>query len=259
MSENNLIDPDRKSEEVKIDNKDIYDSNNDRNDGPAPGRSRWITFFVISFAATFLSIASNSFDFPVKMPFGVIPLLFFFTLFCGFKVHRINKEYGINDGYFTPKYETPEELENLQQNQRAFRTFGDCVGDLIKRHVFIALPVIIFYGAALFVMLLFLNFDNGSEEMPKSFKGLVKYLFRNNPVYATFLSLTVLAFPFILCFVETGMVGMVVGEDADLGTCLFLAFAALVPTAFLTNFLSGFVSMASLFLSLIFGGIFGKK
>lgn len=247
--ENNLTELEKKSKELKnVDEESDYDKGQDEK--TAPERTKWIVLLIVVLIVFVYTMFTLDKDIPFKIPIEIAPLLFVSMFLIAFKIRSINIKYGINDGYFTPRYDTPEQLENLQHSKHAFSTFGGCLEDLIKNHILLSLPVIFFYGFALFLMLFFLHFEEDAEEAPSSFTGLVKYLFRNNPIYAVLLSIAVLAFPVILIFMESMMIGPL-KENAGIGYYVLFGFIALILTAIATNFLSGFFSFVALILSLI--------
>ncbi len=219
-----------------------YDNNND--DGSDHGKTKWIVLLIIGFIIHICGIFTDI------IPSGVMPIGWLCVAFSVFRIYKINQKYGIKDSIFTPTYDSPEQLEKLQNSKKAFSSFGDCLIDLFKRHILLAIPMVIFYGFALFMMLFFLNIEIENEELPSSFKGLVKYLFKSNPIYGTLITLVVLATPIILFFMESMILRSVIKDGEDFSMCVIFALIALFPTAIATNFLSGFVS----FISLILGG-----
>lgn len=224
------------------------DSNYDKNDGSNHGKTKWFVLLIVGFITFIYGIFSNNIDLPIKIPLGLIPIAWLCIAFSIFKIIRINKKLGITDSIFTPTYDTPEQLEKLQNSNRAFSSLGDCLIDLFKRHIFWAIPIVVFYGFALFAMIFFLHFETENEELPSSFKGLVKFLFKSNPIWGILITLVVLASPIILFFMESSMLSSVIKDGEGFSTCVLFALIALFPTAIVTNFLSGFVSFISLFM-----------
>ena len=121
-------------------------------------------------------------------------------------------------------------------------TFKDCLVDLFKNHIFWAIPIACFFGFALGVMSFLFDIDNEIgriKEMPTTFKDWACFLFKKHPIYGISLVLVILASPFILCNLLSG----IFENYSLLGPGLIMLFPAMI----ITNFISGIVGIPFVF------------
>lgn len=250
MSANNITESENKYIDVKSESGGSnYDKQPDGNSNH--GKTKWIVLLVVCFITFFYGIFSFVNDLPVNdLPFK-IPFVLLFPAWVGaaisiLKINKINQQYGIKDSILSSSYNSEQHLERLQRNQQSFASFKGCLADLFKNHIFLAIPIVCFFGTVLAEMLFLFNIDdqNGRiKEKPTSFKELVCLLFKNHPIYCISLVLVILASPFILCNLLSGIL-----ENSSL---LDPGFIWLFPAMIITNFISGFVGFPFVFANAI--------
>ena len=217
-----------------------YDKLPDGN--PNHGKTKWIVLLVVCFLTFFYGI----FSFVNDLPFVLLFPAWGGAAISIFKINKINQQYGIKDSIFSSSYQSAERLEEIQRYRQSFASFKDCLVDLFKNHIFLAIPIACFFGATLAEMsfLLYIDNDNGRiKEIPTTFKDLVCLLFKNHPIYCISMVLVILASPFILCNLLSGIL-----ENSSL---LDPGFIWLFPAMIITNFISGFVGFPFLFANAI--------
>ena len=245
MSINNMSEFEEKPIDIK---SELGESNYDKHpEGDSNhGKTKWIVLLVVCFITFFYGIFSFVNDLPFKIPFVLLFPAWVGAAISIFKINKINQQYGIKDSIFSSSYNSAQHLERLQRDQQSFASFKGCLADLFKNHIFWAIPIVCFFGAVLAEMLFLFNIDdqNGRiKEKPTSFKELVCLLFKNHPIYGISLALVILASPFILYNLLSGM-----SENSSL---LDPGFIMLFPAMIITNFVSGFVGFPFVFANAI--------
>ncbi len=244
MSANNITE----SEEKHFDSKSEsggsnYDKLPDGNSNH--GKTKWVVLLVVCFLTFFYGVFSNVNELPLKLPLVLLLPAWVGAAISILKINKINQQYGIKDSIFS-SYNSEQHLERLQRNQQSFASFKGCLADLFKNHIFLAIPIACFFGTVLAEMMFLFNIDNDNgriKEMPTSFKELVCLLFKNHPIYCISLVLVILASPFILYNLLSGM-----SENSSL---LDAGFIMLFPAMIITNFVSGFVGFPFVFANAI--------
>lgn len=156
-----------------------------------------------------------------------------------------NNHTELEEKHFDVKSESGNKLPNDNSNYGK-TPFKDCLAELFKNHIFGAIPIFCFFVAALCVMSFLFDIDNEDgriKEMPTTFKDLVCILFKNHPIYGISLVLVILASPFILCNLLSGIF-----ENTSL---LYPGFILLFPAMIITNFFSGIIGIPFLFANII--------
>ena len=220
-----------------------YDKLPDGN--PNHGKTKWIVLLVVCFLTFFYGIFSFVNELPLKLPLVLLLPAWVGAAISILKINKINQQYGIKDSIFS-SYNSEQHLERLQRNQQSFASFKGCLADLFKNHIFLAIPIACFFGTVLAEMMFLFNIDNHNgriKEMPTSFKELVCLLFKNHPIYCISLVLVILASPFILCNLLSGILENSSSLDAG--------FIMLFPAMIITNFVSGFVGFPFVFANAI--------
>lgn len=245
MSTNNMAEFEEKTIYIKRESGGSnYDKQPDGNSNH--GKTKWIVVLVVCFITFFYGIFSFVNDLPFKIPFVLLFPAWVGAAISILKINKINQQYGIKDSILSSSYNSEQHLERLQRNQQSFASFKGCLADLFKNHIFLAIPIVCFFGTVLAEMLFLFNIDdqNGRiKEKPTSFKELVCLLFKNHPIYGISLALVVLASPFILYNLLSGM-----SENSSL---LYSGFIMLFPAMIITNFVSGFVGFPFVFANAI--------
>lgn len=209
------------------------------------GKTKWVVLLVVCFLTFFYGVFSNVNELPLKLPLVLLLPAWVGAAISILKINKINQQYGIKDSIFS-SYNSEQHLERLQRNQQSFASFKGCLADLFKNHIFLAIPIACFFGTVLAEMMFLFNIDNDNgriKEMPTSFKELVCLLFKNHPIYCISLVLVILASPFILCNLLSGIL-----ENSSL---LDPGFIWLFPAMIITNFVSGFVGFPFVFANAI--------
>lgn len=209
------------------------------------GKTKWVVLLVVCFLTFFYGVFSNVNELPLKLPLVLLLPAWVGAAISILKINKINQQYGIKDSIFS-SYNSEQHLERLQRNQQSFASFKGCLADLFKNHIFLAIPIACFFGTVLAEMMFLFNIDNDNgriKEMPTSFKELVCLLFKNHPIYCISLVLVILASPFILCNLLSGIL-----ENSSL---LDPGFIWLFPAMIITNFISGFLGFPFVFANAI--------
>lgn len=244
MSANNITESENKYIDVKSESGGSnYDKLPDGN--PNHGKTKWIVLLVVCFLTFFYGVFSNVNELPLKLPLVLLLPAWVGAAISILKINKINQQYGIKDSIFS-SYNSEQHLERLQRNQQSFASFKCCLADLFKNHIFLAIPIACFFGTVLAEMMFLFNIDNDNgriKEMPTSFKELVCLLFKNHPIYCISLVLVILASPFILCNLLSGIL-----ENSSL---LDPGFIWLFPAMIITNFISGFLGFPFVFANAI--------
>lgn len=244
MSANNITESENKYIDVKSESGGSnYDKLPDGNSNH--GKTKWVVLLVVCFLTFFYGVFSNVNELPLKLPLVLLLPAWVGAAISILKINKINQQYGIKDSIFS-SYNSEQHLERLQRNQQSFASFKGCLADLFKNHIFLAIPIACFFGTVLAEMMFLFNIDNDNgriKEMPTSFKELVCLLFKNHPIYCISLVLVILASPFILCNLLSGM-----SENSSL---LDPGFIMLFPAMIITNFVSGFVGFPFVFANAI--------
>lgn len=210
------------------------------------GKTKWVVLLVVCFLTFFYGVFSNVNELPLKLPLVLLLPAWVGAAISILKINKINQQYGIKDSIFSSSYQNAQHLEQLQRNQQSFVSFKDCLADLFKNHIFWAIPIACFFGTVLAEMMFLFNIDNHNgriKEMPTSFKDLVCLLFKNHPIYGISLVLVILASPFILYNLLSGIFENSSSLDAG--------FIMLFPAMIITNFVSGFVGFPFVFANAI--------
>lgn len=245
MSANNITESENKYIDVKSESGGSnYDKLPDGNSNH--GKTKWVVLLVVCFLTFFYGVFSNVNELPLKLPLVLLLPAWVGAAISILKINKINQQYGIKDSIFSSSFQNAQHLERLQRNQQSFASFKGCLADLFKNHIFLAIPIACFFGTVLAEMMFLFNIDNDNgriKEMPTSFKELVCLLFKNHPIYCISLVLVILASPFILCNLLSGIL-----ENSSL---LDPGFIWLFPAMIITNFVSGFVGFPFVFANAI--------
>ena len=208
-----------------------------------PGFCMWLTDQVYDEIGEELQRAYE--ELPLKLPLVLLLPAWVGAAISILKINKINQQYGIKDSIFS-SYNSEQHLERLQRNQQSFASFKGCLADLFKNHIFLAIPIACFFGTVLAEMMFLFNIDNHNgriKEMPTTFKELVCLLFKNHPIYCISLVLVILASPFILYNLLSGIFENSSSLDAG--------FIMLFPAMIITNFISGFLGFPFVFANAI--------
>ena len=152
-----------------------------------------------------------------------------------------NNHTELEEKHFDAKSESENKLPSGNPNYGK-TTFKDCLIDFFKNHLFFAIPIVCFFGVALGEMSSLFDIDNEIgriKEMPTTFKDWMCFLINKHPIYGISLVLVILATPFILCNLLSGIF-----ENYSL---LDPGLIMLFPAMIITNFFSGIVGIPFLF------------